>query len=216
MTRSREWVERVLTGVMLVCAIVVTYKLVVGDSPPPPADVAVEDWTSVVDDGRRFGPVEARATLVVFTDLECPACRQFHTATLPAVRARHDADLAVVYRHWPLGYHRFAYSAARAAECAAGQGRFEPFLDAVFARQDSLGLKPLSAFALEAGVTDLPAFEACTAAPDSLPRITKDVETITGIGGRGTPAVMLNGILLGRVPDANDLTRRIDRVLRRN
>lgn len=216
MSSIRQWGERLVTGVMLVCAVIVTYVLVIGDPvPQPPPDTPVDGWSEVVAAGHRVGPALAKATLVVFTDLECPACRNFHNVTLPAVRAKHGSDLAVVYRHWPLQYHRQAYPAARAAECAGMQGRFEPFLDAVFAQQDSLGAKPMSAFALEAGVTDASAFEACTAAPDSLPRIASDIAAIMEIGGRGTPAVLFEGMHLGQVPDAKELSRRIDRVLRR-
>ncbi len=216
MTSFRRWGERLVTGVMLLCAVIVTYVLVIGDRPPPPPpDTPVDNWSQVVADGHRAGPVEAKATLVVFTDLECPACRKFHTVTLPAVRATHGDNLAVVYRHWPLEYHRQAYPAARAAECAGAQGRFEPFLDAVFGEQGSLGQKAMSAFALDAGVPDVAAFEACTALADSLPRIAGDVEAIKAIGGRGTPAVLFEGMNLGHVPDAKELTRRIDRVLRR-
>ena len=216
MTSLHQWGERLVTGVMLVCALIVTYVLVIGDRPPPPPpNTPVDDWSDVVAAGHLVGPVEAKATLVVFTDLECPACRKFHNVTLPAVRAKHGSDLAVVYRHWPLEYHRQAYPAARAAECAGTQGRFEPFLDAVFAQQDSLGVKPMSAFAFDAGVPDASAFEACTAATDSLPRIASDVEAINAIGGRGTPTVLLDGMHLGQVPDEKELTRRIDRILRR-
>lgn len=216
MSSFREWGERLVTGVMLVCAVIVTYVLVIGDRPPPaPPDSPVDGWAEVVAAGHRVGPTEAKATVIVFTDLECPACRKFHTVTLPAVRAKHGNNLAVVYRHWPLEYHRQAYPAARAAECAGLQGRFEPFLDVVFAQQDSLGLKPMSAFAIDAGVPDDVTFQACAAAPDSMPRIAGDIAAIKEIGGRGTPAVLLNGMHLGQVPDAKELTRRIDRVLRR-
>jgi hypothetical protein len=43
----------------------------------------------------------------------------------------------------------FAYAVARAAECAAGAGRFKEFHDLLFRQRDSLGLKTFSEFARE-------------------------------------------------------------------
>ena len=56
--------------------------------------------------------------------------------------------------HYPLPTHRFAEPAALAAECAGEQGRFAEFVGAVYAGQDSLGLKPWWEYARIATVQD--------------------------------------------------------------
>ena len=59
-------------------------------------------------------------------DFQCPACLQLQ-GLLEKRQAKHPGDLAISYQYLPLPYHRRAAAAARAAECAADQGRFEPF-----------------------------------------------------------------------------------------
>jgi protein-disulfide isomerase len=44
--------------------------------------------------------------------------------------------------HFPLPMHRFAEPAARVAECAGDQGRFEAMYDLLFEQQDKFGSKP--------------------------------------------------------------------------
>jgi len=115
---------------------------------------------------------------------------------LPRLRQKFPGMIALVYRHWPLSRHRFAYQAARAAECAAEQGRFEAFHDVVYAQQDSLGLKVFGEMAAEAGVPDLGLFEVCTSSTDPVPSIEADIAKVIELGGIGTPTLLMNGLLL--------------------
>jgi protein-disulfide isomerase len=104
--------------------------------------------------------------------------------------------VALLYRHWPLPNHRFAYPAARASECAAEQGRFEAFYTVLFAQQDSIPNKSFTQFAREAGVPDLDAFERCAASTDPVPAIERDVADVRRIGGTGTPTIIIDGMLM--------------------
>jgi protein-disulfide isomerase len=62
------------------------------------------------------------------TDFECPFCGSFHK-TLKAVREQYPTQVALTYVHFPLPMHRFALPAARVAECADDQVRFERLTD---------------------------------------------------------------------------------------
>jgi protein-disulfide isomerase len=53
---------------------------------------------------------------------------------------RHPRDVRIVFRHFPLRIHRLAIQAAKAAECASDQGRFQSMSDALYAHQDSVGI----------------------------------------------------------------------------
>jgi protein-disulfide isomerase len=46
-------------------------------------------------------------------------------------------QVSLIYIHFPLTGHRFAMPAARAAECAGNQGRFQAMYDQLFDGQDS-------------------------------------------------------------------------------
>ncbi len=169
----------------------------------------VHDWPAVSGVGHRIGPVGASVTVVEFGDFECPACRVFANTALKGVRARYPSDVALVFRHLPLGYHRFAYPAARAAECAASQGRFEAFFDAVYRGQDSLGLKPFSQFAAESGMPDLTVFAKCNSSNAPVPAIEMDLIAAKALQPRGTPTIIIDGLQLGGVPDSAGFDRMV-------
>jgi protein-disulfide isomerase len=159
-----------------------------------------------------MGPQGAKVTILEFADFECPACRQFEP-TLRAARAKYPSDVAVVFRHWPLPYHHFALPAARAAECANAQGRFEAMHDLLYARQDSLGLKSFASFAADAGVADTAAFDVCNRSGGPVMALAADTTDARQLGGRGTPTVVVNGLLLG-VPNGAALDKAIQDALK--
>jgi protein-disulfide isomerase len=159
----------------------------------PGAPTPLKDWERYATDGRRLGAPDGKVVLVQFADFECPACRSFHERSLQPALIKHAANLTVVYRHFPLPTHKFAYGAARAAECAAEQGRFASIYDRLYAAQDSFGLKPWSVIAAEAGVPDTAAFTACTSVTTPLPNVERDLEAGRALKVAGTPTFLLNG-----------------------
>jgi len=216
--RAREVFSQLITVVAVGCAVITTGFVVrremgANANPANPNESApelVENWSETKSSGHRIGSLNATVTIVEFADFECPACRRFATVTLPAILRKYGDDVALVYRHWPLEYHRFAYPSARASECAAAQGRFTEFHDLLFAKQDSLGLKSYTSFAEESEVPDLKAFEACVSQTGLLQTITEDIEEVTRIGGKGTPTLVINGMRLPSTPDSTRLSAMID------
>jgi protein-disulfide isomerase len=157
-----------------------------------------------------MGPTTAKVPIVVFADFECPFCQVLATQTLKWIRGRYPKEIAVIYRHWPLKSHRFAYPTARAAECASEQGRFEPMHDALYAQQDSFGLKAFEAFAIEAGVTDTISFAACMRRPGAVAAIEKDWAAAKELETRGTPTIVMNGLVIAGAID----TLQLDQLVR--
>ncbi len=154
------------------------------------------------------------ALLIELVDIECPFCQRFHVGPLRDIRQEFAGNLRVAYVHWPLGFHRFALPGAEAAECAGQQGRFGAFLDTVFARQDSLGLKAWSVYATEAAVADLEAFNDCLAQPDGIrARIEAGVRLAGSAGYSGTPTILLNGWRFVQPPSADQLRAAVTAVL---
>ncbi len=166
----------------------------------------VADWRSYLEGGHRIGPQAAKLTILEFGDYECPACAQFAKA-LKAFEALHPNEVALIYRHWPLEYHRLAYPAARAAECAGSQGRFSEYHSLLFAKHDSLGLIPFVELAERAGVSDLNGFAACSKMSAPVPSIQQSTAAVVRLGAPGTPALLVNGILLATLPDSALLER---------
>jgi hypothetical protein len=207
-----EMFANIALGLVVLCALVVTALVVRRELLEPAA--GAEPTTSVLDDslwnelvsaGHRRGDSAAKLTIVEFADFECPVCRRYSTEVLAPLMADSAASVAVLFRHWPLPYHRFAYPTARASECAALQSRFFEFHDLLFLKQDSLGLKPLDTFAIEAGVQDIGAFSRCTAESGILPNVERDAALAKAIKGRGTPTIVANGILFDQPPGLDEL-----------
>lgn len=203
MSRISDPYSRVVNTVVALCAIAVTALVVRREFFAPPqfalrnnevAPELVDDWEAVASQGHALTPAGGALTIVVFSDFECPACGNLSREVLPQLIREHPAQISVRYRHWPLtSIHRFALPAARASECAGAQGRFREFHDAIFAQQDQLGLKTFLEFAGEAGVADLPKFDACARDTSRVEAIQRDIQAAEQLGGRGTPTVVVNG-----------------------
>ncbi len=214
-----------LMVVSVVCAVSLTGMQVwerFGPAVPPTgpsalrgADtVRIPDWQHDTVGGHHLGLATAPVTIIEFADLECPVCRQFTIGALAYIRAKYPTDVQVVFRHWPLSYHHFAYPAARAAECAAAQGRFDAFQQLVHAKQDSLGLKAFGDFAREAEVPDARAFATCNAQTGPVAAVEADINVAKAVGGRGTPTIVINGLRLTGAPDSASLGRLIESALK--
>lgn len=177
------------------------------------APVSVSNWDRLISTGHHSGPRDASVVVLQFGDFECPYCQKFSTRILPGVLAGFPGQVAVVFRHWPLPYHRFAYPAARAAECAGEQGQFQPFSELLYMKQDSLGLKPFDDYAREAGVTDRAAFQLCNSRPGRVASIEADMEAAIAAGASGTPTVLVNGLRYPEPPDSAGLAKAIRNAL---
>jgi protein-disulfide isomerase len=155
--------------------------------------LAPEQWAVLLDGSPpSFGPASAPATLVVFSDFECPYCG-LAAAAVEQVRARWpDGAVRVVFRQFPLERHPNAGLAAQASLLAAAQGRFWEFHDLVFASQEQLDPPTLERLAVEAGL-DAAAYRA--ALRDETFRAAVEADLALGAAScvSGTPALFLNG-----------------------
>ena len=162
--------------------------------------------------GVQFGSPDAAVQLIEFADFECPFCATLHE-TLRVVRQHHPMQVSVSFMHFPIAGHRFALPAARVAECAGEQGRFEAIYDHLFDEQDSFGLKPWSDYATEAGIPDLAAFEVCIKKADPIPRVEEGERLGAEFDVKGTPTVIINGWKLGHPPAEKELDQMVQRIL---
>jgi protein-disulfide isomerase len=155
------------------------------------ADLAVPKEPLSLEGAALIGTRSARASLLVFSDFECPYCRKFGLEILPTIEKRYvdTGQLAVAYRQLPLKMHRYAEAAAMAAVCAAAQDKFRTLHDVFFTNQKSLDPEDLLGHVRSVGI-ELTAYEACLAstAPD---RVKSDVDQAVTLGIRGTPAFFI-------------------------
>ncbi|MCD9028110.1 DsbA family protein [Luteimonas sp. BDR2-5] len=143
------------------------------------------------------GDPGAPVTLVEYGDFQCPACAMAYPL-VKAIQRRHGADVAFVFRHFPLAEaHPFARLAAEVAEGAAAQGRFWDMHDWLYENQDDW--VPYGAEGLEAGLRALSLDEARVAeamrSPAVEARIRHDFMGGVRSGVNGTPGFYVNGAL---------------------
>jgi Na+/H+ antiporter NhaA len=137
------------------------------------------------------GPEQAPVTLVEYGDFECPYCGQAE----PVVREllADYGDLRYVWRHLPLtDVHPHALVAAKAAEAAAGQGKFWEMHDQLLSHQGALTVKDLVRYAGELGL-DTERFARDLRAPAADARIAADLDSADLSGVSGTPTFFVNG-----------------------
>jgi protein-disulfide isomerase len=154
---------------------------------PPPATyrkVAVR-----ADDPAR-GPADAKLTIVLFSDFQCPFCGRVEP-TLKQVQDAYPNDVRIVWKHQPLPMHPDAMPAAIAAEAAREQGKFWQMHDKMFQDQRALDAGTLARYAKEIGL-DAKKFEAAVAAKKGQDRIAEDQRLGASVGAQGTPTMFFN------------------------
>jgi len=213
-------IERAFTGVLAIATLILAGAAVRREFFPTAsarpmrteAPTVESDWKDALPVGIRVGDSTARVTMVVFNDLECPACQAFHRTT-NAIQDAHPKDVSLVYVHFPLPMHRFAGQAAQAAECANKAGRFREFVNAVFTKQDSLGMKSWGSYAQEAGILDTAAITRCAHDPSPVQRIEAGRALALRWELVGTPTVIINGRRYASSPSREEVERVVQELL---
>ncbi|GAA4013737.1 hypothetical protein GCM10022247_40660 [Allokutzneria multivorans] len=179
--------------------------------PRVPAEVLVRP-----DSHKISTAADGKATMVEFLDFECEACG----GAFPAVeqlRKEYAGKLTYVVRYFPIESHPNSQNAARAAEAAAQQGKFEQMYIKLFENQERWGHSTESrasvfeGYATELGL-DLAKFKATVADPATDARIAKDQADGTTAGVQGTPSFYVNGAKLSP-RSMQDLRTAIDNAL---
>jgi protein-disulfide isomerase len=115
--------------------------------------------------GESLGRADAPLTMVEFTDLQCPYCREFHATAFEQIKRDYidTGKLRYVARDFPLDtIHPLAIRASRANQCAGAQGKFWEMRHAILSSNRKLAPDSFDALARDLHL-DAAAFAACTA-----------------------------------------------------
>ena len=144
------------------------------------------------------GSATAPIKVVVYTDLECPACKYFHTE-LRKLEADYVATgkVAIVFRDFPLdSLHAKSRNEFLAAECVneiGGNEKFWQFVDQIFEitpANDGLDLAKLGETATSLGI-ETEGFDACMTTQKYADKIQGIVDEAFALGAQGTPFFVL-------------------------
>jgi protein-disulfide isomerase len=216
----RGTLDSIATALLVACALCVTGLAVRREFVAPNRAASaigaakpryIASWRSFDSVGIVTGSSTAPVRITEFVDYECPACRAYR-GVLSEFAQRHPNQISEVFVHFPLPMHRFSQQAARAVECATQQGRFQEMRDRLFAQQDSFGLKPWSAYAAAAGVSDSDRFARCLNDSASVARILRGSKLAEKLELDGTPTVVVNGWIYPTPPTLSELEADANRI----
>ncbi len=158
---------------------------------PEPTPVSDDVVSVAIGDAPIRGPANAKATVVLFSDFECPYCVKVE-GTLRELEAAHKGDVRIVFKHRPLPMHEHARLAAKASIAAERQGKFWPYHDVLVAHRDALDRASLDRYAKEVGL-DLARFARDIDDPSTEARLAADEAQASALDVKGTPTLFVDG-----------------------
>lgn len=200
MENSKKLISDFFTGILVLCAIIITGFVVRQEFFPPGQELElntrqVENWQQLQLKGQKTGSENAPVQIVEFFDYECPFCKSVQPA-VEAVQQKYPAEVSVAYEHFPLGGHNFAFEAAVAAECAGKQNNFKPFHDLLFAHQDRIDTFPYDSLAAEANVADIVSFKRCMEGEETVAIVESGLHLAEQLQINSIPTFIINGKLV--------------------
>ena len=152
--------------------------------------------------GPARGPEKSAVTIVEFSDLQCPHCKDAQPVIDKLLAEEPNAKF--VFQNYPMPMHNWAAKAAYYADCVgrSSNDAFWKFVQGTFDQQvnltESNADEKLTAIADAAGVKGADV-AVCAAKPDTKSRVDKSVALGTAVGVTGTPTVYVNGRRIGNV-----------------
>ena len=160
---------------------------------------------SAVPVSRVLGDPAAPYAIRLYSDFQCPYCQQAELEALPTVLKALPRDIRFEFHQLPLeSLHPNARAAAEASVCAANQGKFFAFKDALFRRNDwQKSADPANVFqavAQGAGV-NVTAYRGCVASRAGRAEVDAGLAEADRLGLNSTPSVYIGNYRLSNPYD---------------
>ncbi len=186
---SRWLLLGVIAAVVIISAGLILFAIQANQKPI--------EATGRVGAGMTWGPADAKVTIQEYSDFGCSHCRDFALDQGRRLREEYEKTGQVRFEFKPfvLDWSRTA-DPANAAVCAADQGKFWDYHDALFARQGSsaqaFGLAALKAYAAELGL-DATVFDRCIDKKERYGLLDQVGAEGRARGVSATPTFFING-----------------------
>ncbi len=158
------------------------------------------------------GAFNAPVTIFEFSDFQCPYCAKAQPMLREVLKAYPD-KVKLVYKNYPLAFHKQARNAAKAAHAAGEQGKYWEMHDKIFEKYNKLTEESFTEFAKQMGL-DMNKFSADYSSGKYDKQIQEDMNIAEKVGVRGTPTFFINGKLQQR-RSFNDFKAAIDKILKK-
>lgn len=152
--------------------------------------------------------------LVEYSDLQCPACKNFHVIIKSQIETEKKitAKVTFVYRHFPLiQIHQNAEKAGFASEAAGKQNKFFEYVNMLFSKQDewakaSDAEKKFESYAKELKL-DLEKFKKDSNSKEAKDKVAADKLSGEKADVNSTPTFYLNGKKLDSIRSFDEFKR---------
>jgi protein-disulfide isomerase len=152
--------------------------------------------------GPARGPATAPVTIVEFSDLQCPHCKE--AEPIMDKLLGEEKNVKLVYQNFPLSSHDWAQKGASYADCVgrSNNDAFWKYIGSVFESQSEINAanadEKLAALADKAGVKGTE-IAVCAAKPETTSRVEHSVALGKAVDVNSTPTVFVNGRKVGSV-----------------
>ena len=147
-----------------------------------------------LEEVRQRGPLDAPVTIVEFSDFQCPFCLKVQPV-LSELREEYEDRIRWVFKDLPLtDIHPEAVRAAQAARCAGEQDKFWEYRAKLF-EQDLFTDATYTEVAEATEVDPEPLMECLNSGKYQRP-VSIEASEGRNLGIEGTPAILVNGILM--------------------
>lgn len=170
----------------------------------------IERYKVELGDAPVRGSATAPVTVVMFSDFECPYCREGYL-NLRALERRYEGRVRIAYKAFPLDFHSGALPAAIAARTAQAAGKFWEFHDALYA-QRQVDLDRIFDYAADAGIDP----KLLARDLDSLefgPEVRRDMRQARRLGVSSTPTFFINGRQMSGAQPVDEMSAVVDEEL---
>jgi len=161
-----------------------------------------------------WGRSDAPVTMVHFSDFQCPYCSRVLPVIDDLQKKYGPGKLRVVFKHFPLPFHKQAHEAARVGviiKSKKGDQAFWRYAREVYSQLSARNSDAVVDAAVAAGVAATVVAHNDTQLLRK--RVDADIELGKSIGVRGTPATFVNGTFLSGARPVEDFVEVIDEQL---
>jgi len=155
-----------------------------------------------------FGAPGAPVTLIVFSDFQCPHCRDEAKELRENLTKAYPTQVRLYFKDYPLSNHDWARPAAIAGRCIFRQDplAFWDYHDWIFDKQAEVTAanfrEKLNGFVKGKEIDPLQ-LNQCVDRKETEAEVDKSIAEAKGVRVNSTPTMFLNGRRLGRIPWAN-------------
>ncbi|MBO4351624.1 MAG: thioredoxin domain-containing protein [Proteobacteria bacterium] len=137
------------------------------------------------------GPDNAPVVIYMFSEFQCPFCSRVEP-TIAELEKIYGNKIKIVFKNFPLAFHKDAKLASEAALAAGEQGKFWEMHDVLFQNQKNLTRAALTEYAKQVGI-DTAQFDAALDSHKFSSQVDLELKEGQDNGVTGTPTFFING-----------------------